>query len=104
MNKATYLEKFAATKITDDMTVGAAKVAEKNRKALVRFWEKTARAHVEKTEGIDFDAITVHWRNVVTKADAKPTGTVTIEVYAADQFQPDKLEKTYRVNKNDLYT
>ena len=104
MNKATYLEKFAATKVTDDMTVGAAKVAEKNRKALVRFWEKTARAYVEKTEGIDFDAIEVNWRRVATKADAKPTGAVTIQVFACDQYQADKLEKTYRVNKNDLYT
>lgn len=104
MNKATYLEKFAATKITDDMTVGAAKVAEKNRKALIRFWEKTAQAHVEKTEGVNLAAIEANWRRVVTKADAKPTGTITIQVFACDQYQADKLEKTYRVNKNDLYT
>jgi hypothetical protein len=103
MNKATYLEKFATTKVTDEMTVAEAKVAEKTKKALVRFWNKTARAYIEKTEGVDFKALEVGWHTVKTTADAKPTGTVTIEVFAADQYQGDKLVKTYRVKKADLY-
>lgn len=103
MKKATYLEKFATTKVTDDMTVAEAKVAEKTKKALVRFWEKEARAYVEKTEGVNLAEIETNWHRVITTTDAKPTGTVTIEVFAADQYQGDKLVKTYRVRKTDLY-
>ena len=104
MLKATYINKLAATVITDDNTVGEAKKAARDKKALERFWKKAALDYVLEAEGVDLAAGEVNWQMNTFDFNLKPTGTVTIKVYACDDRVAPKYTKSYIVPKRFLLT
>ena len=102
MDKATYITKLAATVITDNNTVGEAKKAARDKKALERFWKKAALAYVLETEGIDLAAEEVNWKMNRFDFNLKPTGTVKIEVYICDDRVAPKYSNSYIIPKRFL--
>jgi hypothetical protein len=80
MKKETYLQKLAATVITDDNTVGEAKVAKRTEAELKRFWRKAALEFVRQNETEAEHLIDNPWIGVDIEFNLKPTGSVTVKL------------------------
>lgn len=111
MNKAAYLQKLEATKITDGMTVAEAKQAKRLKNRLAKQWEKAAAAHLAATQGINLNEEQATY-NVKFIYDLKVTGTVKVELWFSPsswgdpgaRFQRDELSKRYTIRKSELFT
>lgn len=88
MKKETYLQKLATTVITDENTVGEAKVAKKTEAELKRFWKKAALDFVRQNETETEHLIDNPWIGVDIDFNLKATGSVTVKLLdlAAQRF------------------
>ena len=78
MNKATYLEKLAATKISSTDTVAEARAAKKRLNALRRFWEKAALKYVLQQENHGFITTKGSWTYLTFEYNMSATGSVNV--------------------------
>lgn len=107
MNKAEYVAKWDATKVTDENTIAEGKAARKAEMALKRWWKTEAIKYILKTTGEDITASPYH--NLKFEFDLKPTGSIIIkEYFAADTgvtySHPEEFLKEYRVPKGKILT
>jgi hypothetical protein len=104
MQKITYLQKLAITQITDDNTVGEAKVAKRTETALKQFWKQAAIAHIRQNEEDGEQFIENPWIKLEFDFNLQPTGTVIVKVIDLDARNPLFAEvKQYAVPKRHLF-
>lgn len=107
MNKAEYVAKLEATKVTDQNTIAEGREARKAETALRRWWKTQAIKYVLKTTGEDITANPYH--NLKFDFNLKPTGSIIIEKYSAPDNGigysiPSAFIKEYRVPKGKILT
>lgn len=107
MNKATYLEKLASTKIADTNTVAEARGAKKRLNALRRFWENAALKYVLKQEDHGFITEEGSWTYLTFEYNMSVTGSVNVLQHNSPDNGigysiPSSLRVSYRVPKSKL--
>ncbi len=104
MTRNAFEARYAQTILTDENTLGEAKVTNRIKKNLENYFKKEAAAYLLRTEGVNLKEIEWNWVNVYYKVDAKPTGHVIIDTTSGyENGQGGIPLKTYKVAKRHLF-